>query len=223
MIPMKKRIQKLGVLGDIHCQTKALRNAIALLKEHNADCIVAVGDIVDGPGDVNETCAILDKENILAVAGNHERWLLSGEMRALLDATPVHMLSEKSRRYLNALPKTLSIETPMGKALICHGVDTDDMSVLKADTGAYDIQFNAALQNLFRERRYSLMIGGHTHERMVRYIDGICFINAGTLHPRYNPCVLLADFEARQATFFDCLSDKTFDDGASGRVSLARP
>lgn len=198
-----KKILKLGVLGDIHCEIKALRTAIDLFREHHTDCIVAVGDMVDGAGDVNETCAILDKENILAVAGNHERWLLSGTMRDLVDATPLHSVSEQTRLYLSALPKTRRLETAAGPALLCHGVDSDDMAVLSPHTGDYDLEFNKPLQVLLRERRYSFMIGGHTHERMVRYIEPIYFINAGTLHPKYNPCVLIADFERAEARFFN--------------------
>lgn len=207
-------VNKLGVLGDIHCETEALSAAISLFRREGADAIAAVGDMVDGAGDVNQTCALLEQKGVLSIQGNHERWLLAGTMRDLPNATPLSSVSDRTRRYLSALPKTISLMTAAGPLLLCHGVDTDDMAVLSPDTGDYDIQFNTALQSLLRERKYSMVIGGHTHKRMVRTIDSICFINAGTLHPRYNPCVLIADFKAGSARFFNWINSSKLGSNA---------
>ena len=42
---------KVGILGDVHCEDAALGAARALFAERGASRVLAVGDLVDGPGD----------------------------------------------------------------------------------------------------------------------------------------------------------------------------
>src|SRR5690606_36226100 len=81
-------LSRIGVLGDIHCQEATLERALAFFHDElQVDAVLAVGDIVDGPGDADRTVALLREAKTLTVRGNHERWLLTGEQRPLPDAT----------------------------------------------------------------------------------------------------------------------------------------
>jgi predicted phosphodiesterase len=68
---------------------------------------------------------------------------------------------------------------------------------------------NAALQAILRERRHRYVVGGHTHRRMVRAIEGITFINAGAIKETRDPCCLVLDFETATAQFYDYVSGET--------------
>ncbi len=196
-------LRRVGLIGDIHCEVARLKQVIDLFRCSEVETVLAVGDIADGPGDLTETCELLEKAGALVVAGNHDRWLLAGEMRDLPDATPVDAVTEHARRYLSALPKTRMFESPRGSVLLCHGLGEDDMaSVRPADEGVA-LHSNTALCELLKNRSARFVINGHSHRPMLRTIDGLTIMNAGTLHPKHRPVCSIADFEAGHVQVFD--------------------
>lgn len=200
---MKTLPDRVGLLGDVHCQDAALDAALALFRGQGAGAILCVGDVVDGPGDVERTRTLLEDAQVEAVSGNHERWLLAGELRDLRDATPTAQVTPALRTWLESLPPTREYQTSAGILLLCHGVGDDDMALLRSWDAGYALETNDALQRLLASQRYQVVIGGHTHARMVRKLDGLTFVNPGTLLPGDQPCVAVLDFAAREVRFFD--------------------
>jgi predicted phosphodiesterase len=183
-----------------------LRWAITTLRAQQVELIFALGDICDGPYPgtaLNRCCALLAEERIHAISGNHDRWLLDGEMRDLKDATFPEDLDAASRAYLRSLPVSLEVDTSLGKMLVGHGIGSDDMATFYPHDHGPALSQNQALQALLQGGKYRLLLAGHTHRRMVRTIDGLTVVNAGTLLQRREPCCVLLDFEAREARFFD--------------------
>ncbi|MEM9195144.1 MAG: metallophosphoesterase family protein [Myxococcota bacterium] len=194
------QLTRVGVIGDVHCQDRTLQRAIAFFEEEAMDRILCVGDIVDGPGgDVDRCCTLLREHRVATVRGNHERWLLRGELRNLPDATLD--VAASSRIFLEGLPVTLEFQTPQGTMMLCHGIGEDDMVVVTGDTRGYGLQHALAEVRHREELRY--LVCGHTHQRMVRTLGTLTLLNAGTLHPGYNPCVMSVDFERGVATHHD--------------------
>lgn len=192
---------KIGVLGDVHCEDLALKAARALFAKHDAIRVLAVGDLVDGPGDPHRTLELLaDAE---AVSGNHDRWYRQGMLRKLPDALPEGTLSAGHRRRLLALPSSREYATAHGRLLLCHGLGEDDMASVRPDDMDYALESNTALQRLLQLGGYRFVVSGHSHRRMVRRIAKTTFINAGTLLRGFEPCVLIVDLDAMTATFFD--------------------
>src|SRR5450432_2804784 len=144
-IPMLARA---GLIGDIHCELARLKRVLAHFRSQKVDTVLAVGDIADGPGDLTEACSLLEEAGALVVAGNHDRWLLEGEMRDLPDATLVEELTPKARKYLSALPRTRSLESPRGTVLLCHGLGEDDMASVRPDDDGPALLANPALCQL---------------------------------------------------------------------------
>jgi predicted phosphodiesterase len=200
-------IEKLGLIGDVHCQVKALRASLARLEAEGADVFLCVGDVLDGAGDPNQTVRILREREVLTVAGNHDRWVIGDTMRDLIDATPRRLLEPETLRWLAELPRTRDIETPAGLALLCHGLGSNDMSCVRPDDEGYALESNLELTRLCLERKYRYVMNGHTHRRMVRTIDGLTIINAGTLLPSYGSTATLVDFRALSVSFFDVGDD----------------
>jgi predicted phosphodiesterase len=209
-------VRRVGLIGDVHCQSGALERALEVLGGERLDCVVCVGDIVDGPGsqepgvgapsgegprsDVERAIALLRSHEVATVRGNHDRWLLEGTMRDLPGATMA--LSEEARAWLASLPITRDLTTPLGSAVVCHGVGEDDMAVVTPDTRGYGLQ-SVLMDVRLREDDVFMYIGGHTHQRMVRPVGSYLFVNAGTLHPKYDPCFSRLDLDARTVTFYD--------------------
>jgi predicted phosphodiesterase len=196
-------LRRIGVIGDIHAEDDRLAAALAHLRALGAERILAVGDIVDrSGGDVDRCCALLASHDVLAVRGNHDRWIVANEMRMLSGAHLLADLEPSSREFLAALPKTRMLSTVAGDLLLCHAVGEDDMVRLHEDDEGYALTCNDALQAVLASG-VPLMVCGHTHNPMVRAFAGLTVINAGTLQRDSAPCFLFADLERRTVQFFD--------------------
>jgi predicted phosphodiesterase len=201
------------VLGDVHCQNAELKGALRHFERERVEAVLAVGDLVDGPGDANETIGLLQEANVLAVSGNHERWLLNEELRTLPDATPRAELSAKSVGYLRALPKTRHFTTVAGELLLCHGLGDNDFVGVRPDDREEAVRELPELRALEAEGRFAFVVNGHTHRPMIRRVGRLTLLNAGTLLRSHRSLCSVLDFEARRMTLFDLTSD--------GEVSLA--
>lgn len=195
---MSEPLRTAGVLGDVHAEDVNLERALDALGD--VDAVLCVGDIVDGPGDLERTVALLRERGVICVAGNHERWFLAGSKRGVPHA---HIdASNAVRAFFAGLPRTRRLATVSGDLLLCHGVGEDDMAELRSDTKGYALAAIEGLRELWFDPELTYMIGGHTHERMVRAFPGLVVINAGTLR-REAPGFVRVDFERREVRCFD--------------------
>lgn len=196
-------IERCGLIGDVHCQVTALRASITYLRGQGIDTFLCVGDVLDGPGDPNQTIAMLRENRVETVCGNHDRWVIGDSMRDLPEATPRHRVDQPNIAWLASLPETRDFSTPHGLALLCHGMGKNDMVGVRPDDEGYALETNSELTALVMAKKYRYVMNGHTHQKMVRTIDDLTIINAGTLHPGYSPVFALVDFAAGWVRFFD--------------------
>jgi predicted phosphodiesterase len=94
----------IGIIGDVHGEDVRLENALRFL-EAQTENVFCTGDVVDGAGDVNRCCALLQEHGVVTVRGNHDRWLLEGSMRDLKEATPVQELTENRLPLFSCWPQ----------------------------------------------------------------------------------------------------------------------
>jgi putative phosphoesterase len=205
---------RFAVLGDVHCEDVALAIALEQLRGEELDAILCVGDIVDGVGDADRTCALLREAGVLAVRGNHDRWFLRGTPLGRPDDT--RTLDADHREWLASLPSSRRFETPLGGLVLCHGIGDDDMAVLRSTTDEYSLRWLAPLHALQADPSVSLMVGGHTHERMVRVLDGLTVINAGTLHRGWTQGFVVVDLGARAVRCWDLVQGQAREGGGLG-------
>lgn len=179
------------LIGDIHTEDELLAEALALGVREGVDRVMSVGDIVDGPNDPMPAIARLRQRKVDVVRGNHERWVIEGNPMDPVD------YPDDVMDWLADLPATREYMTPTGRLLLCHGIGEDDMAELKYETGGYALENLDPLWELVRAKRYRYVVGGHTHEAMVREIEGVVFINPGTLVMAQQPGATVADFSTR--------------------------
>ncbi len=213
-------LRRFALLGDLHAEDQRLELALTWLGRQALDATLAVGDIADGHGDLDRTCLLLRRHRVVGVRGNHDRWLLDGELRDLRLAHLADELTPPALAYLADLPATRRLPTLRGDLLLCHGVGDDDMVRLRPETSGYALTANLALGALLADPTLRLVVGGHTHLRMVRAFPRgsgppLVFINPGTLHRDFDdPGFALVDLEAGVVRFHDIL------EGPTGQLEL---
>jgi predicted phosphodiesterase len=205
-LELPRRIERAGLIGDVHSERQRLAGALAHFAQLSLDAILCTGDLGDGPYDaraVDACCAALQRADALTVSGNHDRWLQDGELRDLPGATDRDELAAETLAYLESLPATLELDSPLGRVLLCHGVGPDDMAAVRPYDHGLALENNDPLQQLLREGRHRYLISGHTHRRMVRALPSLTIINAGTLLGDHGPCCSVLDFRAKNIQFYD--------------------
>lgn len=198
----RRAARRVAAIGDPHAEDRVLEVVLDHVRSSaDVDAVLCTGDVVDGHGDVDRCCALLGTYGAITVRGNHERWLLAGELRTLPNATMT--VADETRAFLEALPATFEIETVAGRLMLCHGVGEDDMADLRPDTYGYGLQSIFPLRELQLQRDLGFALGGHTHQRMVRGLPGLTFLNAGTLARGHEPGIIVVDFDRREVELFD--------------------
>lgn len=188
-------IRRVGLIGDVHAEDAALEVVLRELIRLGAETLLQVGDIADGPGDLARAVALLREHRVLAVRGNHDRWLLGNQCRDLPYAQRLAGVGQKELEFLSQLPATRDFRSPRGHVLLCHGLGTNDMVGVKPDSEGHDISSNMELQRLINERRHRFVLNGHTHRAMLRTFGPLSIINGGTLLRDTERAFTFVDFE----------------------------
>jgi putative phosphoesterase len=191
---------RLAVLSDIHGNLPALEAVLADLDAEPPDAIVVAGDVCGGPL-VPDCLAVLRArpEPLRWVRGNAERETVEAFDGTLDDehdrgriATAVAAaLSRADRDELDGWPIALTLDG----VCICHGSPRSDEEILTRGTP------EDALRAALADAGAALVVGGHTHQQMIRSVDGgSVYVNAGSIGMPY---------EGEPAAFWAIVADGT--------------
>lgn len=199
---------RLGLIGDVHAEDQLLARTLDELSAASVDHVLCTGDLVDGFGDVDRVCSLLQTRKALVVRGNHDRWIRGDEMRALPNAQRMTELSVDTIGFLKDLPQTLSFDLARGGTLmLCHGVGPNDMCMLTPDDYGYAIAQNTDLLALLFDESIRVMVGGHTHKPMLRRFERtrgkapLFVVNPGTLARDDAPGYAILDIAKARVDF----------------------
>jgi putative phosphoesterase len=174
---------RVAALCDVHGNLPALEAVLAEVASLDVDRLVCGGDVVAGPFP-QESLDRLRSAGAAFIRGNADRYS---------DRAPEgtwewisQQLDAGSLEFLAGLPLTVAL----GGVLYCHGSPRDDDEILTKVSP--DERFRAALEGV-DER---LVVGGHTHVQFERVVEGIRFVNAGSVGIPY---------EGRQGAFWALL------------------
>ncbi len=201
-------VRRLGLIGDVHAEDERLRVAITALLAEKVERILCCGDLVDGHGDVDRTCSTLALHGVITVRGNHDRWIRDDDNRLVPNAHSMTALAPLSIDLLKSLPRTVSIDVPGGRLLLCHGIGENDMRQLGPDDGGYAISSNDDLLKVLFDGTIAVMVGGHTHKPMVRRFErgggkpALIVVNPGTLAREDGSGFAVLDLGTRRVDFY---------------------
>jgi putative phosphoesterase len=176
---------KLGLLGDIHGNSLALRAVLEAAHRESVEALCVTGDYVGYYYHPREVLDLLDGWQTWRVRGNHEDMLASvladpsgleavearyghGLRRAIEQLTVAELTA------LTSLPASERIEIEGRRIVLAHGTPWD------VDTYVYP-DANEDIFSRLGEIDADLVILGHTHYRMQRRIGSLEVANPGSV------------------------------------------
>ena len=195
--------QRIGIIGDVHAEHLGLANAIEHLLHEGADLLICTGDIADGAGCLERCVELLQTYDVITVRGNHDRWLIESKVRHLEDAHQLDDLSPTCIDYLSSLPSQLSIPTPLGPLLLCHGIASNDLQKIWPGTERMPIERSSTLDSIVADGHVRFIVNGHVHYRTLIHFEHTLLLNAGTLKRAHKAGFSLLDLDRLEITGFE--------------------
>ncbi len=181
-------MKRLLVLSDIHANYPALKAIEHRVDPDRFDRIVNAGDLTVYSTFPNETIEWFRRRTTsVCIAGNTDKRVLAilegkplgkprkEEKRAMYYWTCEELLPE-NREYLKSLPEEAVVTMEDLRIRIIHG-DFDEEGEISSSLGDQESRF----RTLARESAYHAHILGHTHIPFHTIIDGVHFINPGSV------------------------------------------
>jgi len=184
----EKRISKLltepdltiAAISDVHANLQALERVIRDAEERGADVFVNAGDLIGFGPYPNEVIELLCEKNVLSVLGNYDLEVIEAKTKekdekklALKFARKE--LSKSCEDYVHSLPRELRLETAGVKVLVTHGSPESIDEHIYCDTPV------ERLKTLSDAAKADVIIVGHSHKQLWRRINGVSFVNPGSV------------------------------------------
>jgi putative phosphoesterase len=178
---------KVALLGDVHANLPALEAVLAHARQQGAEALWNIGDFVGYGAFPEQSVQLLRKEGALSVVGNYDlkvldfpqkkkKWKRSKRTEKYLAFRWAYdNLSEESRRYLGSLPREIRLEVEGRRVLLIHASPASIEEHLYPDTTT------DRLRELAHLAEADMIIFGHSHRAFARQVDGVWFINTGSV------------------------------------------
>jgi predicted phosphodiesterase len=174
---------RFAVVSDIHGNLPALEAVWRELGREKVEQVINLGDSFSGPLWPAETASFLRDRGWPTLAGNHERYILSGAGGSASDAFAARELGPETIQGIARLPKSLRGRTRSGASvLFCHGVPDDDCRpwLHRGKPGDYTLATRAEIARHLTPD--ALALCGHTHlSRVHRTRDRRVVANPGSV------------------------------------------
>ncbi|CAM3745620.1 Phosphoesterase [Deinococcus saxicola] len=175
---------RLALFGDIHDNLPALEAMLADMDAHAPDALICLGDVTAGGAWPRECLQLVAALGCPVVRGNADRETLEApqplQVRGLPDEQEIHDIGQWSaaqltgaeRDILRSFAPTVELED-----LLCfHGSPAKDDEVLNAATPPERLEELRAVHG-----QHAVWIGGHTHQPLLRTLDGWRLLNPGSV------------------------------------------
>ncbi len=208
---------RLAIFSDIHANLPAMEALAAHIKQSGYDGVYCLGDLGGYASEPNEVQAVIQGMGCPTLLGNYDEGVgfnkescgcnyvkpFDIQMSDISFGWTLEHTTDKSKAWLRTLPKTISLEVEGWRVLLCHGSPTSNTEYLfetRSDT--YLRKFTAGGD---RDAQADVIVFGHTHAPYHRGLDGVDFINTGSVgrpkdgDPRAGYCVLTLDGDSVSA------------------------
>ncbi|MGD0644948.1 MAG: YfcE family phosphodiesterase [Candidatus Bathyarchaeia archaeon] len=171
---------KIAVLADIHANLQALEVVIQDAEKRGIDIFLNAGDFIGFGPFPNEVIELLQSRNMISVVGNYDLEVIKnsakgkGAKKLAFEFTKKE-LADSSASFLLSLPCEIRLEIGGKKVLMVHGSPESIEEHIYHDTPVERLKTFADAQ------KGDVVIMGHSHEQFRREVDGVLYINPGSL------------------------------------------
>jgi putative phosphoesterase len=205
---------QVALIGDIHANLPALEAVLAHIQEQGIEKMWNVGDFVGYGAFPDEVVQLfrtgqgLPDEDGLNIVGNYDLRVLQFKQKKekwrkkkapekyLAFEFAYEHLSKKNRKYLRFLSQQIRVKINGRRVLLVHGSPESNEEHLTPDTP------QKRLRELAEKAKADVIVCGHSHLPFVRDVDGVWFINTGSVgrpddgDPR--ACYAVAQIDSKQ-------------------------
>jgi predicted phosphodiesterase len=178
-----------AILSDIHGNLPALQAVLQAIEAEGIEHVVQLGDALSGPLWPAQTAELLMARDWPAIAGNHERQVLSLPLDRMgaTDRHAAERLNEPQRAWLRAVPATRWLDD---EVFCCHGTPASDlvylMETVTPDFGLHGSTgiraANAAeLAQRLGSTRAPVVLCGHSHVPRLAQSGATLVVNPGSV------------------------------------------
>ena len=180
-------MKKILLLGDIHANYPAFKAIVKDIRPDRFDLVINTGDFTVYSTFPNETIQWFRKrKKTICILGNMDRRILrilkgkklkkpkKEEKRVMYFWTSEKLLPENIK-YLKSLPKQTDFSLGPIRIGVFHGTLDDPDEELFPDAP------EGRLNELAKDSPYQIHIMGHSHVPYYKIVDGVHFINPGSV------------------------------------------
>ena len=167
---------KLGLIGDIHADSRALETALRHLETQRVDQLLCTGDLVGYGWQPDLVVARVRELAIPCVRGNHDRWAL--ERRQVIGARgwKPATFADETWAFLETLPPMLAWKAEGVAIEVHHGSPAGDTEFVTPYRPLPD-----SVTHFWERSDAGVLVLGHTHLPMIDRQGGGTIINPGSI------------------------------------------
>jgi putative phosphoesterase len=173
--------RKVAVISDVHGNLDALKAVVEDSKKSGLKIFLNAGDAVGFGIYPSQVVQALRSPIFLSIIGNVDLEILEALRQSKSDNSDeakglaLKELSSSDVAYLLSLPKELRFEIGGRKVLLTHGSPDSVEEHIYPDTP------EERLKEIAAKASADIIITGHTHMQMNRSVDGVSFVNPGSV------------------------------------------
>ena len=180
---------RIAIFSDIHGNLQALESVLADIAAQKPDAIYCLGDLVGYGANPNEVTERIRREGWPTVMGNYDdgvgfdrddcgcayREAAERERgQRSLEWTKACVTSG-NKAFLRTLVNEIRFEADGKRLLLVHG------SPRKMNEYLFEDRPISSFQRLAASSNADIIVFGHTHKPYVKEVDGVTFVNAGSV------------------------------------------
>ncbi len=172
---------KIAIISDIHANLYALQAVLEHAETRGAVAFLNAGDTIGYGAFPNQVVELLHTKNVVSIMGNYDVEVIKGTKKVGKgDKKKTFNFTKKSlaktcQAYLLSFPPQFRMQAADKKVLMAHG------SPDSIDEHIYRDTPNERLSTLAQTAKADVIIVGHSHEQFYRQVDGVSFVNPGSV------------------------------------------
>lgn len=186
-------MKRFAVFSDVHANLPAMEAVAESIRAQSWDGVYCLGDLGGYASQPNEVQALIQEAGWPTILGNYDEGVgfnlpdcgchytkpFDIEMSERSFSWTLRNTTDESKEWLKTLPREIRFEVEGKKVLLCHGSPRSTTEYLfETRSDGYLRQFCAGES---ADAQADVILFGHTHVPFHRMVDGVHFINTGSV------------------------------------------